>query len=248
MTLILTELNQHGIAMAADSAVTFSVPLPGGGTTYRVLHGAKKLQPIHHINAGISCWGKGSINGMDTDIWIEDLIQRSQSVTTNLHLFASYLESELNSIFPPNSPSLGFHVAGFLQNGSATFPALYHVHNGPSQYFPNINPNIFNANLDNPPQPYHKGKFNITRNGDYNFYAQFFNYFFGFLQNFSLQPQLSGITIPSPDNLYSCAKLLRLQIQTIAGLYDVSNLVPGIGGPITIMGIGPNGYEFFEKN
>lgn len=46
MTLVLTELNEHGIAMAADSAVTSQVPLPRGGSTYRVLHGAKKLQPV----------------------------------------------------------------------------------------------------------------------------------------------------------------------------------------------------------
>ena len=248
MTLVLTELNQHGIAMAADSAVTFSVPLPSGDVTHRVLHGIRKLQPVHQINAGISCWGIGSINGVDTDIWIGDVIQRSQSATSDLHSFASYLASELNSVLPPNSPNSGFHVAGFDQSGTAAFPAFYHVHNGSSQYFKDINTAIFNANFDMPPQPYQPGQFYITRNGDYRFYAQFFAYFQGFLQSLPSQPQLASISIPSPDDLYTRAKLLRLQIQTVAGLYDVSNLVPGIGGPITLLGIGPSGYEFYETS
>jgi hypothetical protein len=248
MTLVLSELNQHGIAMAADSAVTCQVRLPSGGVTHRVLHGVRKLQPVHHINAGISCWGIGSINGVDTDFWIADLIQRSQSTTSDLHSFASFLASELNSALPPNSPNSGFHVAGFDQTGSVPLPAFYHVHNGVSQYFPNINTSIFNANFDKPPQQYQLNQFYITRNGDYIFYAQFFTYFQAFLNSLSSQPQLSSISIPSPDDLYTRAKLLRLQIQTVAGLYDVSNLVPGIGGPITLLGIGSGGYAFYETS
>ncbi|MFH1701247.1 MAG: hypothetical protein ABIE07_11740 [Candidatus Zixiibacteriota bacterium] len=248
MTLVLTELNQHGISMAADSAVTFRVPLPDGGFKNRVLHGADKLQPVHHINAGISCWGLSSINGVDTDIWITDLIQRSRSTTSDLHSFASFLASELNSALPPNSQNSGFHVAGFVQIGTTSLPAFYHVHNGISQYFTNINTSIFNANFDRSPQQYQPGQFYITRNGDYQFYAQFFTYFQSFLQSLPLQPQLAGISIPSPDDLYTRARLLRLQIQTIAGLYDVSNLVPGIGGPITLLGIGPRGHEFYETS
>ena len=246
MTLVLTQLSRHGIAMAADSAVTSTVALPGGGTTHRVLHGVQKLQMIVHIEAGISCWGMGNINGTPTDVWIRDFIHRYQATTPDLHSFANALTQELNNIFPPRSPNSGFHLAGFVAAPNGKLPAFYHVHNGVSQYYPNINPDIFNANLDFPARSYAAGEFGITRNGDYRLYAHFFNYLYDFINSIPANPQFNGVQIPSPDDLLNHAKLLRMQIQFVSGLYDVSNLVPGIGGPITILGIGPNGYEFFE--
>lgn len=45
MTLVLTEVSWLGVAMAADSAVTF-----GSG---RVYVGAQKLLPVPNINAGM---------------------------------------------------------------------------------------------------------------------------------------------------------------------------------------------------
>lgn len=246
MTLVLTELSQFGIAMAADSAITFQVPTPSGRTISRVLHGAKKLQIVPHIKAGIACWGLGTINGVNTDIWMADLVKRSVQNTTDLHSFANFLASELNTALGQNAPPAGFHVAGFIDGISGPEPAFYHVHNGPSQVIAGINPAIFNANFDRPPQSNGPNQFYITRNGDYRFYAYFFNQLMRLIQGIHADPQLSGVQIPFPPSLYSRAKFLRLQIQTVASLYDVSNLVPGIGGPITILGIGPQGYEFFE--
>jgi hypothetical protein len=232
--------------MAADSAVTATVPAPQGGITDRVLHGAKKLQMVPHLQAGISCWGMGTISGTPTDIWVQDFIRRAQGSTADLQAFAQTLVQELNNIFPPRSPSGGFHIAGYVLAGGIRLPAFYHVHNGVSQYYANINPDIFNANLDMPARNYPPGQFGITRNGDFRLYAEFFNYLLRFINNLPTQPQFAGIQIPSPNDLYTDAKLLRLQIQFVAGLYDVSNLVPGIGGSVSILGIGPNGIEFFE--
>jgi hypothetical protein len=246
MTLVLTQLNRHGIAMAADSAVTSTVPVPGGGTTHRVLHGVRKIQMITHLQAGIPCWLMGTINATPTDIWIQDFIARYQAATPDLPTFANLLAQELNNIFPPRSPNSGFHVAGYVTMPAGNQPAFYHVHNGASQYYPGINPDIFNANLDVPPQVYPPGLFRITSNGDYRLYAEFFGYLYTFFNNIPANPSLAGVQISSPDDLFTHAKLLRLQIQFVSGLYDVSNLVPGIGGPITILGIGPNGFEFFE--
>ena len=245
MTLVLTQLSKHGIAMAADSAVTSEVPAPGGGTMHRVLHGVQKLQMITHIEAGISCWGMGRVDGIPTDIWMRDFIQRSQATTPDLQTFATTLADELNNIFPPKSPNGGFHVAGFVQTPTGKLPAFYHVHNGASQYYAGINPDIFNANFDMPPRAYPTGEFGITRNGDYRLYAHFFNYLYEFITSIPINPEFAGIQIPT-DDLLNHAKLLRLQIQFVSGLYDVSDVVPGIGGPITILGIGPGGYEFYE--
>jgi hypothetical protein len=43
MTLVLTEVSNFGIAMAADSAVTERIVKPNGNVTYRVLTGVRKL-------------------------------------------------------------------------------------------------------------------------------------------------------------------------------------------------------------
>ena len=246
MTLVLTELNRHGIAMAADSAVTSTVPLPNGGTTYRVLHGMQKLQMVTHLEAGISYWGMGTINNTPTDIWIRDFIHRYKTATPDLNSFANTLAQELNNIFPPKSPNSGFHLAGFVDTATGKLPAFYHIHNGTSQYYTNINPDIFNANLDFPPRSYPVGHFGITRNGDYQLYLHFFNHLIAFINSIPNNPQFNGIKIPSPDDLLNHAKLLRMQIHFVSELYDISNLVPGIGGPITTLGISPYGYEFFE--
>jgi hypothetical protein len=201
---------------------------------------------IPYIRAGMSGWGTGVIDGIPTEAWMDSIIQRLHSHTNNLDSFASLLANELNSVIPPGSLESGFHLAGYVPTDHGPLPSFYNVHNGPSEYFTNINPAIFNANLYFPPHVYVLGNPLYMRNGNYQLYAQFFDYFKGFLDGIPSNPAFRGIEIPSPDNLYSQAKLLRLQIQTVSGLYDVSNRIPNIGGPVTILGIGPNGYEFYE--
>lgn len=183
MTLVLTQLNEHGIAMAADSAVTTIINLPNGTQDYHVRHGANKLQRIPHLQAGISCWGTGVINGIPTDDWIDQFINLNANATPDLESFALKLAHDLNNIFPPGSDNSGFHLAGYTNSKIGIHPAFYHIHNGISDHFPGINPDIFNPNLDSPPKIYIPGQFNITRNGDYQLYAQFFNYLSAFITN-----------------------------------------------------------------
>ena len=101
MTLILTELTRFGIAMAADSAITFREPLPGGGTRIRVVRGANKLQVIPELNAEISIWGTGSLRMGDDiinmDTWIENLITEREDDYESLDEFANLLVSEIKS-------------------------------------------------------------------------------------------------------------------------------------------------------
>ncbi len=65
MTLVLTEISPLGITMAANTAVTYT------NTHTNLSHAqnnaAIKLQTIPYLNAGISCWGMGSINSVSTD-------------------------------------------------------------------------------------------------------------------------------------------------------------------------------------
>ncbi len=179
MTLVLTELSFFGIVMAADSAVTHTQPQTG--LKYVIPNEAQKLRVIPYLNAGISCWGLGSIAGMPTDQWLSNFIN-SNTTLTALQSFANELERQLNAQVSPNTSGnnrLGFHLAAFEDYGGTPTPSFYHIHDGPSttlqQRGITVNPNRFNANHDIPHQIFQQtvaaGQYWIVRNGDYQLYA-----------------------------------------------------------------------------
>ncbi len=155
MTLVLTELSSFGIAMAADSAVTNIQTQTG--LRYVTPNAARKLQTIPHLNAGISCWGLGTITDIPTDQWLSNFINSSTSLTT-LQSFANELAKQLNAQVSSNgTPSLGFHLAAFENCNGIPMPSFFHIHDGPSttlekRGITTVNPLKFNANHDMPPE------------------------------------------------------------------------------------------------
>lgn len=247
MTLILTELSERGITMAADSAITHTNIRTGISSISSKR--AKKLQKIPYLNAGISCWGMGQIDTLSTDEWLKNFID-SNSIIKTLSEFAKKLSDMLNSSIPRNNNGrsrLGFHLSGFEKSSvQENMPSFYHIHDGPSEVLEGrgnpVDPNQFNANHDMPPSIFKKdilsqGKIYITRNGDYQFYAQLFQGIETFLRNLSSD----GIIIPHSINLEDRAEYLVFQIRTVAELYRLSNLVPGIGGAIDYLTINYSG-------
>lgn len=91
MTLILTELSEYGIAMAADTAVTMLSRSTVTRSFERVYFGVRKLRPIFKIQAGVSVWGQGEINGVDTDVWLGEFITRREDDYNSLQEFAILL-------------------------------------------------------------------------------------------------------------------------------------------------------------
>ena len=245
MTLILTEITEFGIAMAADSAVTTSYNL-GRHSGHRVLAGVRKLQPVHYLNAGISCWGVGEIGGLDTDIWLENFIKANEHIH-KLNDFAMLLQNELRRVLGMiEQNTAGFHLAGFVEKEGRKMPTFFHVHNGPSQYpsiAAQIDSALFNANQDMPPEDCPPGYFKITRNGDFQLYAELFGAVESF---FNTRVRPLGIEIPSPLTLGSIAEYLRFQIKTVSEIYKLSNLVPSIGGPVTTLTISDQGIMSYE--
>lgn len=248
MTLVLTELSPLGITMAADSAVTITNAVTG--LSHVQNNAARKLQTIPYLNAGISCWGMGTINGISTDQWLANFIAANSAIN-NLVDFAASIENELNRLIPPNpNPQhsrLGFHLAGFeIYQGSPT-PSFYHIHEGVSttlqQLGITINPNQFNANHDVPPsiavQLLAQGQGWITRNGDYQLYANIFQS----LENLFQQLLPLDIRIPNSQNIADRAEYLVFQIRTISEIYRLSNLIPGIGGDIYFVTISQVGLH-----
>ena len=223
MTLVLTELSNHGLAMAADSPVTITNTQTG--LSYAKPNAAKKLQTIPYLNAGISCWGFGKISGMMSDLWLESFIN-SNSGMTSLKSFAEKLSAELNAIFGANTSGdggLGFHLAGFEDHNGVPTPSFYHIHDGISTTLESrgisIDPSKFNPNHDMPPDIFTqiaaKGLAWITRNGDYELYAQMF----GLLERFFNDLQPIGVMIPNSQNVADRADYLVFQIRTVSELY-----------------------------
>lgn len=256
MTLILTEISNFGIAMAADSAVTERVVMPNGNITYRVLTGVRKLQVIDKLNAGISVWGEGVINNTPTDIWLQDFIDRQRANYNSLFDFAILLQNELRLHIAPinvqNNPlgTIGFHLAGYDNHQGNPTPTFYHIHNGQSQALSargiTVNPAIVNANHDLPPNLVLQNLSQINqpitiRNGDFTIYAALFQHLNTFLQALF---QYRNLTIPHSRDLRERAEWLKFQITTMSELYRLSNLhLPTIGGKIDTILITPQGVD-----
>lgn len=263
MTLLLTEITRFGIAMAADSAITFREPLPAGGTRIRVVRGANKLQEIPRLNAGISMWGQGSFRMGDDvinmDTWIENLITEREDDYDSLENFATLLASEINNHVQPidvtQDPfgTVGFHLAGFVDFEGESLQTFYHVHNGRSQALemrgePVANPSVVNANHDFPPHMAIELSGRLvwyrTRNGDLQIYNRLWGLLEAFLRNFERE---SHIVIPHSTSITDRSDWLKFQIKTMAELYAFGNLERTIGGDIATLTITADGRNFRES-
>jgi hypothetical protein len=131
VTLILTELSQAGIAMAADSAISMSV---NGQLVTKDKIRWKKLLKVPKIKAGVSYWGSvGLVTPTRFDEWLEQKINRGSY--TDLRSLADYLTIEMNSAAgnTPVKEQVGVHVAGLqLWKDGISRPTFYHIHNGHS--------------------------------------------------------------------------------------------------------------------
>ena len=256
MTLILTELSRFGIAMAADSAVMVPSLAPSGRWIPRPLTGVRKLFPIHKLQAGVSVWGLGKIDTIDTDIWLYNFIISNEGKYSTLRDFVFLLQDELRRYIPdidPNSyGTIGFHVAGFVEWKGRKLPTLYHVHNGRSQVLEDrgqasqIDPRRVNANHDISPEECEKlfdqGMACITRNGDYEMYAALSE----LVEDFFSELREKGFRVPHPPSLKARAEYLRFWIKTMSEIYNLSNIIPGIGGSVTSLIISERGIEGYE--
>jgi len=258
MTLVLTDVSRFGVAMAADSAVTFG--------NDRVFIGFQKLLPVPCINAGLSVWGCGTVNGMDADIWLQRFIESEVSSRMRLWDVACKLAEQLNEAFGGViSERMGIHVGGFDEEGGICGPAFYHIHNGHYQIgfrngqiveVPGEHPPIreFRAHPDRPPAIYTDNGFYITRNGDFSIFAFLFDTISPLLNNLQ---QMTGLIFPYPPSLAARGEYLRFWIKTVIEIYRLSNARPrilpqpatagdaSIGGPVTVLTISQSGIESF---
>lgn len=239
MTLVITELSQFGIAMVADSAVTYTESLPSGQPVRRVLNGAWKLQVIPYLNAGISVWGLGAIptapKKVSTDIWLNDFIARHSGIAT-LDEFANALAAELENIAGQVQKELGFHLAGYVDVNGHKLPTFYHVRNCDGT-FRHYELHEFMPSQDFPPQDLGDEIYR-TRNGSYGPYAILSAGVERVLPQIHTDPNLN-LTIPHPS-LQGRIAYLTAWLRFVSELYASSRLLRIIGGNIAALGISPD--------
>lgn len=259
MTLVLTEVSTFGVAMAADSAVTFS--------SRRVYIGAQKLLPIPQIDAGLSIWGQARICDVDADIWLQEYIRNEIPDDISLWNMAENLAQKLNREFDGIiGERMGIHVGGFDERNGVRGPAFYHIHNahyhieyrdGEVKCIADEEPPIreFRAHDDHPPRIYEGGNFPIpTRNGDFSVFGLLYDKVSPLFGNIHA---LTGLHFPFPNSLAARGEYLRFWINTIKEIYRLSNarmrvldepMTAGdahIGGPVTVLTISEHRIESF---
>lgn len=240
MTLVITEISDFGIAMAADSALTKRIVLPSGVIMSQVLTGTQKLQYIPQLKAGISMWGFGSVrtgNGfIPTDAWIIDFISRYDDIDT-LERFAVALASELQLAVGEIQQPMGFHLAGYVDENGEKLPTIYHVRNcdGPidGQYVIHE----FIPGLQFAPQRPPVDDYYVLRNGDFGPYALLSAVVLRILP--AIQ-QVNDITIPHPS-LRGRISFHGAWINFISDLYASAGRNRTIGGKVSAMGMTPEG-------
>lgn len=255
----MTEVSTYGVAMAADSAVT----CPDD----RVYVGAQKLLPVPQINAGLSIWGRGSVNQIAADTWLQGFIQNDVTNGMSLLNMAEALADRLNNEFGGAiNDRMGIHVGGFDEKDGVRGPAFYHIHNGHFHFefgsgainlIPEEDPPIreLRVHEDHPPRIYTGNNFPIpTRNGDFSIFAILYDQLNPILSNIQ---NSTGFRFPFPSSLASRGEILRFWINIARELYRLSNfrarVLPqpatagdaGIGGPISVLTISSEGIQSF---
>lgn len=269
MTLVLTWLFPFGIVMGADSALTQKVTDNLSRTRYRVLTGFRKVHWIPKIQAGVSCWGTGITedNNCVTDFWLSDFITSNVVQCNTIHDFAILLQDELRKKIPEISApegsiefrygNSGFHLAGFLEYKKRKIPTFYHIHNGQSEVFPDIEPRIVNANQDFPPERvsklFSKGIAPHVRNGDFFVYSTLFQHLQELFDQLEKELKIGDEPFRLPDYkkfaspLEAYAEFVRFWIRIVRDMYALSNVPEIISGDISILAITPHGNSNFSR-
>lgn len=266
MTLVLTELSTAGIAMAADSAIT---KFSREGKVVEVdQRGWAKLVRVPSIAAAVSYWGfVGSVTRVQFDLWLKRVIDREdyEDLPSLAQRVADTLNEAADGKPLAEGHEVGIHAAGYHQWEDGTRrPFFFHVHNGHGRFvirdervgnrLVSAHPRwvseprkLFEKHQDFP-RPGVSVQENMailengymTRNGDFFIYAVIWQHMEQALGYINLVP---GVSMPrSPADLNSRKGFLHTMLEMMVRLYRCSNQSRIVGGTVTSLAIGPNGF------
>ncbi len=255
MTLLLTWHFPWAIVMGADSAITSR----NDGEITDIEIGFRKVYEIPTINAGLSCWGNAQVGDVSLDEWMPEFLDTNEDNYKTIDDFALILRDEIRRYtlqitaiegsLEYRFGNRGFHLAGFTDYQGRRTPSFYHIHNGQSERFSNIDPRLVNANHDYSPDfilnQFNQGVVPHTRNGAFQRYAQLFDT----IINAIMRMRINGQPIRFPDfrdetqNVEVSTRFVEFWLRFVREFYALSNLEDIIGGPISLLTIQPNGQS-----
>jgi hypothetical protein len=136
MTIVVTVKVTDGIVLAADSAATFFLPLPGGGTLTKIYNHANKIFNLRKVwSIGALAYGAGSIGASSVETLSKDLRKRFSDrndkdyyLNENTYTIEEVAIKARKFLFEecyrrtfPNPPvqfGLGYRVCGYSANAS----------------------------------------------------------------------------------------------------------------------------------
>ncbi|GAH92961.1 unnamed protein product, partial [marine sediment metagenome] len=223
----------------------------------------RKVFEIPHLNAGLSVAGSYSVNNISMNDWIDnfildDLNRGNDSLENFSRRLNNRLESDMNVREKRNG--LLIHIAGYQESGGLFHPEFWFVRNvhgiddRTGEYI-NIN-NTFDVTEDfwtrDCPQK------NLLEGFNRGFYQMYGNGFAsGRIGFFMLQNNLNRFfaniwnnnnwSFCPPQSLNHMEKLIKLYIQIIGILFEISNY-PGtlIGGKVQTLAI-PQPNHFVKQ-
>lgn len=124
MTLILTQIGQHGIIHASDSNLTTGSGISAGES--------QKTFEVNYLNAGLTVAGSYSVGGDEMNHWMNNFIQiQANSGILSLSAFANNLGRELEIQMSSAEKSNGsmVHIAGYVEEENEAHPEFWFVRN-----------------------------------------------------------------------------------------------------------------------
>jgi len=121
MSIIVTQISQHGIIHATDSNLTNGLGNPAGQ--------ARKLFSIKRLNGAMTAAGNYSVGGKSLDSWLLNYIHNDKS--KDLKNFVISLTNALNQETDQIDKQSGyfFHIAGYAGPSNSLHPEFYHITN-----------------------------------------------------------------------------------------------------------------------
>ncbi len=225
MTLILTDISKHGVAMAADTAESIEAATESG-RKLRVSFGMRKLQRLPKLRGMVGTWGFGKIGLTPTDLWLDDFVTRNGHVPSLDKLAHTLCRTVQKNHGAAGAPELGFRLSGYNVGKSGPVPASYQICNydprgGVLSEFEVFSQKHF-SDLEHAPWS--------TADGDTTFYRRVAT------DDFRQRMRATPDTFPVPaDSLFSRADFLVACIKFVSDLHHCAGLARTIGGgPVVI--------------
>ncbi len=132
MTLVLSEISDHGVIMASDSAET-----DPDSSRELCFKSAEKTLYFPKLNVGVSTWGESRIGGRSINTWISEAVrdfiaEQGENPMQCLETLTLFLSSRLDGEFrfdglTRNSTiRMGLHIGGY-NSPDTSCPGLCHV-------------------------------------------------------------------------------------------------------------------------